>query len=109
MNEEAMSIVEKGLEAQIRNIEQRYGKPLSEWIAIVKESGLTKHSDIVALLKGQYGMTHSSAHRVALKAHEADGASKDQAAGRDAIEEMYSGRKADLKPLHDALMTAIIS
>jgi hypothetical protein len=104
-----MSTVEKGLEAQIRNIEQRYGKPLSEWIAIVKESGLTKHSDIVARLQSQYGMTHSSAHRVALKAREADGASKDQAARRDPIEEMYSGKKADLKPLHDALMTTIIS
>jgi len=49
-----MGTVEKGLEAQIRNIEQRYGKPLSEWIAVVKESGLTIHSDIVAVLKSQF-------------------------------------------------------
>jgi len=96
-----MSTVDEGLEAQIRNIEQRYGKPLGEWIALVKESGLTKHTDIVAMLKSQYGMSHGSAHRVALKAREAE------ASGRDPVSELYSGKKASLKPLHDALMAVI--
>lgn len=104
-----MSTVDKGLEAQIRNIEQQYGKPMSEWIAIVKESGLTKHTDIVAMLKSQYGISHGSAHRVALKAREAGMDKAAQASGRDPIEEMYSGKKAGLKPLHDALMTVITS
>lgn len=107
-----MSIVDKGLEAQIHNIEEQYGKSLSEWIALIKESGTTKHTDMVTMLKSQYGMSHSSAHRVALKAREADGASMVQAAkasGRDPVEDMYSSKKANLKPLHDALMTAITS
>jgi predicted transport protein len=105
-----MSTVDEGLEAQIRNIEQQYGKPLNEWIAIVKESGLTKHTDMVAMLKSQYGMSHGSAHRVALKAREADAAGiikAAEASGRDPIAELYSGKKAGLKPLHDALMMAI--
>ncbi len=105
-----MSTVDEGLEAQIRNIEQQYGKPLSEWIAIVKESGLTKHTDMVAMLKSQYSMSHGSAHRVALKAREADAASivkAAEASGRDPVAELYSGKKAGLKPLHDALMTVI--
>jgi hypothetical protein len=107
-----MGTIDEGLEAQISNIEVRYGKPLSEWIAIVRESGITKHTDIVAMLKSQYGMSHGSAHRVALKAREADRASMvkvAKAAGQDPIDEMYSGKKADLKPLHDTLMTAITS
>jgi hypothetical protein len=49
-----MGTVDEGLEAQIRNIEERYGKPLSAWIAIVKESGITKHTDIVAMLKSNW-------------------------------------------------------
>jgi len=105
-----MSTVDEGLEAQIRNIEQQYGKSLNVWIAIVKESGLTKHTDMVAMLKSQYGMSHGSAHRVALKAREADAVSIAKAAGasgRDPVAELYSGKKAGLKPLHDALMTAI--
>ena len=105
-----MSSVDEGLEAQIRNIEQQYGKPLGEWIALVKESGLTKHTEIVAMLKSQYGMSHGSAHRVALKAREADAASivkAAEASGSDPVSELYSGKKAGLKPLHDALMTVI--
>ena len=105
-----MSTADEGLEAQIRNIEQRYGKPLGEWIALVKESGLTKHTDIVAMLKSQYGMSHGSAHRVALKAREADAASivkAAEASGRDPVAELYSGKKASLKPLHDTLMVVI--
>ena len=107
-----MSTVDEGLEAQIRTIEQQYGKPLNKWIAIVKESGLTKHTDIVAKLKSQYGMSHGSAHRVALKAREADAASivkAAEASGRDPAALLYSGKKAGLKPFHDALMTAIMN
>ncbi len=102
-----MSTVDEGLQAQIRNIERQYGKPLGEWIALIKESGLTKHTEIVAMLKSQYDMSHGSAHRVALKAREADAASLVEAAeasGRDPVAELYSGKKAGLKPLHDALM-----
>ncbi len=105
-----MSTVDEGLETQIRNIEQQYGKPLSEWIALIKESGLTKHTDMVAMLKSQYGMSHVAAHRVALKGREADAASivkSAEASGRDPVAELYSGKKAGLKPLHDALMTVI--
>jgi Domain of unknown function (DUF5655)/Domain of unknown function (DUF4287) len=102
-----MSAVDEGLEAQIRNIEEKYGKPLSEWIAIVRNSGLTKHAEIVAMLKSQYGMSHGSAHRVALKARESDGARIVEASGRDPVDDLYSGKKADLKPIHDTLITTI--
>jgi hypothetical protein len=105
-----MSTVDEGLESQIRNIEEKYGKSLSEWIIIVKKSGITKHSEIVAMLKSQYGMTHGAAHRIALKAREADAASIVQtakASGTDPVADLYTGKKAGLKPLHDALMTAI--
>jgi hypothetical protein len=46
-----MATVEQGLQAQIRNIEATYGKPISEWVAIVAASGLAKHTDVVAMLK----------------------------------------------------------
>jgi predicted transport protein len=107
-----MSTVDEGLESQIRTIEEKYGKSLSEWIALVRESGLTKHSDIVAMLKSQYGMTQGSAHRIALKARDADAASIVEAAkasGTDPVADLYTGKKAGLKPLHDALMIAIAS
>ena len=63
-----MATVQQGLQAQIRNIEATYGKPMSEWVAIISASGLTKHIDVVAMLKKDYGMTHGAAHRVSLVA-----------------------------------------
>src|SRR5215813_9460495 len=102
-----MATVEQGLQAQIRNIEATYGKSMSEWVAIISASGLTKHTDVVAMLKKDYGMTHGTAHRVSLVAREQ--ASQAAAAGADSdpVSALYTGKKASLRPLHDALMTAI--
>lgn len=99
-----MSTIDEALETQIRNIEAKYGKSLNEWIAIIKASGKTKHNEIIALLKTDYGMSHGSANRVALKAREAETV---KVAGVDPVEELYTGKKAELKPIHDALMTVI--
>src|SRR5689334_22189062 len=105
-----MSTVDDALETQIRNIEAKYGKSLSEWIAIVKDSGKTKHPEIVAMLKSEYGLAHGAAHRISLKAREADGASIASAAKTSGGDpDLYGGKKANLKPIHDALMDAIMA
>ena len=98
-----MVSVEEGLQAQIRNIEAAYGKPMADWLAIIAASGLTKHTEVVAMLKSQYGMTHGAAHRVSLVSRQAPVEDQDG----DPAGALYTGRKADLRPLHDALMTAI--
>ena len=105
-----MPTVEESLEAQIRNIEEKYGKTLGEWLAIIKNSGKTKHTEIIAMLKSEFGMSHGSANRIALKARGADSASIVDAAkssGTDPIEAIYSSKKAGLKPIHDAIMAKV--
>jgi hypothetical protein len=102
-----MATVEEGLEAQIRNIEATYGKPMADWLAIIAASGLTKHTEVVAMLKTEYGMTHGAAHRVSLVARQASPAPAGPDQDGDPAGALYTGRKADLRPLHDALMTAI--
>ena len=107
-----MATVEEGLQALIRNIEAQYGKSLDEWMALVKASGKTKHSEIISMLKTDYGMTHGSANRIALIARGADAASiaKDAASrNSDPVTELYSGAKSELKPLHDRIMEIIES
>ena len=61
-----MASVEDGIAAQIRNIETRYGRPMSEWFGLIAASGLTKHTEVVAMLKADYGLAHGAAHRVSL-------------------------------------------
>jgi hypothetical protein len=100
-----MASVEDGIAAQIRNIETAYGKPIDAWIQLVKASGLAKHNEIVAMLKTDHGMRHGAAHRVALVARNADQPAP--ATADAAIQALYTGKRAALRPLHDKLIAAI--
>ena len=113
-----MASVEDGIAAQVRNIEARYGRPLPEWFGIIAASGLTKHTEVVAMLKADYGMAHGAAHRVSLLSRQAavpDAASGPAtASGRataspgEVADALYAGKKASLRPLHDQLMAQIL-
>src|SRR5260221_3678578 len=97
-----MARPEHGIAAQIRNIEQAYGKPVSAWIDLVTASRLSRHPDIVAMLKTEHGMTHGAAHRVALLARDASKPPPADPAGA-----LYAGRKAALRPIHDKLIQVV--
>lgn len=49
------------------SIEKTYGKPIAEWKALIRASGITKHMEIVNWLKAEHGMGHG--HANALVAH----------------------------------------
>ena len=104
-----MGSVEEGLRAQVRNIEATYGRPISAWIDLIRETGRTKHAEIVALLKTEHGLTHGSANRVALIARDTIAPSQATAGGpsSDITAELYSGKKAALRPIHERLMATI--
>ena len=114
-----MVSVEDGIAAQIRNIEARYGRPLPEWFGIIAASGLTKHTEVVAMLKADYGMAHGAAHRVSLLSREAaapDAAVTSATASGPATaspgevaDALYAGKKASLRPLHDELMAMVLA
>ena len=82
---------------------EKTGKSLEEWIAIVKDSKLEKHGEIMKFLKGDHGMTHGFANFVTLKAREADAGSHE---ADDLVASQYE-KKADLKPIYDKLIEAI--
>ena len=112
-----MASVEDGIAAQIRNIEARYGRPLPEWFGLIAASGLTKHTEVVAMLKADYGMAHGAAHRVSLLSRQAaapDAAVTSATASGPATaspgevaDALYAGKKASLRPLHDELMAMV--
>ena len=90
------------LQAQIRNIETTYGRPLDYWFAVIDSSGLTKHNQVVAMLKTDHGLAHGAAHRVSLLARQR--ADTGVAVSPDPADALYAGAKAGLRPLHDALL-----
>ena len=103
-----MASVEDGIAAQIRNIEARYGRPLPEWFGIIAASGLTKHTEVVAMLKADYGMAHGAAHRISLLSRAGASAASVPTSPGEVGDALYTGKKASLRPLHDQLMAKIL-
>ena len=96
--------VDEALQSQIRNIETTYGKSLDHWFAVIDASGLSKHNEVVAMLKADHGLAHGAAHRVGLLARQRDAGT---AVPSDPADALYAGPKASLRPLHDALLAEI--
>lgn len=86
------------------NLEEKTGKEWAEWLAIARATGLSKHGEIVAHLKKEHGLGHGYANMIALESRQGDAPKPE---GGDAVAEIYSGAKAGLRPIHDALMAAI--
>ena len=101
-----MSTVEKALATQLANIEKRTGKSLAELSKLIEASGLQKHGEIRDMLKTKLGMGHGDANT--LVHHVRQGAAPPPPSSPNAVlDEIYSGPKAELRPIHDALMKAI--
>jgi hypothetical protein len=102
--------IDKAIATQLANIEKRTGKTLGQLTKIVTGSGLTRHGELVAMLKRDLGMGHGDANTLVHHALKSDGTSAAAAAGKgaaDVLDDIYTGPKAALRPIHDALMAAI--
>ena len=89
----------------IANLEKNTGVKLAEWLDRARAPGTDKHGDIVKHLKTDHGLTHGFANLVALRLKDAGAGGA--AAGEDLIAAQYSGKKADLRSIYDALSTAV--
>ncbi len=102
--------MDKAVATQLANIEKRTGKSLAALSTIIKTSGLSKHGEIRDLLKRELGMGHGDANTLVHCVLKSDGGSAAEAAGASpeaVLDEIYSGPKASLRPIHDMLMKAI--
>ncbi|MFI1583430.1 DUF4287 domain-containing protein [Embleya sp. NPDC020630] len=62
-----MSDKPKGPATYFPSIEKKYGRPIEEWLGLVRSSPLTKHTELVSWLKTEHGLGHG--HANALVAH----------------------------------------
>jgi hypothetical protein len=105
-----MDVTEKGIETQLRNIQTKTGKTLDELRAVIQDSGLTKHSEIRAMLQKDLGLSyvHADTLILCLKQLDEQQAAKERGATtNDVLDQIYTGPKAALRPIHDKLMTQI--
>ncbi|WP_339826755.1 DUF4287 domain-containing protein [uncultured Arenimonas sp.] len=96
-----MTDIQKAVETQLRNIQARTGKSLDDLFAIIRASGLAKHGEIVAHLKAELGLGHGDANTLA---HVAKQAAAPKQAVEDPLDALYTGPKAALRPIHEALL-----
>lgn len=105
-----MSDLDRATETQIKNIQSKTGKSFDELASIVKGSGLTKHGEIRAMLQRDLGLGYGDANALVHAVLKSDGTRAADAAGmgtQDVLSAIYSGPKAALRPIHDALMGRI--
>lgn len=96
---------EETANAMIANMKEKTGKTLEQWMKIAQKSGAAKHGELVKILKSDHGMTHGFANLVAHKTLKSDAGSKAEG-GTDLVATQYSGPKAGLKPIYDAVIKA---
>lgn len=98
---------------QVKNIQAKTGKTLAELHALLATSGLSKHGEKRAWLMAQLGLGHGDANTVVHfegKPLPELGAPSPVAGAAEAgyaLEAIYAGNKALLRPLHEALMAKL--
>jgi len=104
-----MADLDKALATQLANIQQRTGKSLDELTQIIRGSGLTKHGELVAMLKTTLGMGHGDANTLVHTVKQAAAAPAPAAAGDegDVLSTLYVGPKAALRPIHEAVLAIL--
>jgi hypothetical protein len=105
-----MNDIDKATQTQLNNIQAKTGKNLNELLALLQGSGLEKHGELRAFLQEQLGLGYGDANTLVHILRKSDEASAVKAKGAsedDVLDEIYSGAKASLRPVHEALMDEI--
>ncbi len=89
---------------QVKNLEEKTGKKIEEWIAIANSSQLEKHSEILNYLKTVHGIGHGYANLVVHYSKQSHAGAIENP--EDLIKEQYKG-KENLKPWYDRLINEI--
>lgn len=98
---------------QLKNIQARTGRRIAELHAAVAASGAAKHGEKRTWLMQQFGLGYGDANAVVNFIDKplpdlGDGAAAAPAApAGDPLATIYTGAKAGLRPLHDALLAAV--
>lgn len=93
------------VDKMIANLEQKTGKTISQWIAIVQKCGEEKHMAKVKFLKEKHGLTHGYANLIAHSAKE--GGIPKTADDTAALVIAQYEKKPNLKPIYDKLIKKV--
>ncbi len=112
-----MTDPQAALLTQLKNIETRTGKPVAALHTALAGAGLSKHGEKRSWLMETFGLGYGDANMLVHLAGKplpalADGAppaAVPPAADTHTLDTLYSGNKAHLRPLHEAVMALALS
>lgn len=105
-----MSTLDQARESQLANIETKTGQRRDDLKVQLLASARTKHMELVAFAKTTFGLGHGDANALVHFALASDGTRAAEGKSEDAVlDEIYSGPKAALRPIHEALMEQLTS
>ena len=97
-----MTDLDQALATQLANIQKKTGKSLDELYEWLRGAGLAKHGELRDAAKSGLGLGHGDANTLVTLHLRASGASAAPAASAgDAVDEIYAGPKAVLRPVHE--------
>lgn len=103
---------------QLRNIQVKTGRSIADLQSAVAASGLAKHGERRSWLMAQFNLGYGDANAVVhfmgqplpvLDEGVAGQAARPVLADGDPLDALYSGAKAHLRPLHEAVMSLVES
>lgn len=106
-----MDSLDKARKTQLSNIQNKTGKNLEEIRAMIRTSGLTKHSELRQMFIDKFGLGFGDASSLVHFALQTDGQSAAEANQMDMDEILsgiYTASKAPLRPLHEKVMDQVI-
>lgn len=97
--------VDPQLQTMIDNMPEKTGKSLAAWYDVIAAAKLAKHGEIMKLLKGEHGVSHGYANTISILYRQklAGGAP----AEGDLVAKQYAGAKAGLRPIYEAVLSAV--
>ncbi len=105
-----MSSLDKARDTQLKNILIKTGKSMAELTALIQRTSLTKHGEIREMLMHELSLGYGDATMLihfALKSDGQSAAEAKESSTENVLDEIYSGAKAELRPIHDLLMAKI--
>jgi hypothetical protein len=102
--------INKAIENQIKNIQTRTGKSLDDLYAIFTRSGLKKHGEVRSLFMKELGLGYGDASTLASHFLQSKGVATGKVESVNpniASDEIYSGPKGVLRPIHNEIMNYI--
>lgn len=103
-----MGSPEEALATQLRNIEAKTGQDLASLHLAIRASGKVKHGEVRSWLMETYGLGYGDANSLAHSAAGGKGvAAASDSGAADPLADIYAGKKAHLRPIHDTVVAAI--